>query len=128
VRRIHAAGRIASLIGAEGGHCIADSPAVLRMLYAAGARYLTLTHWDATAWADAATAAPQHDGLTDFGVALVREMNRIGMLVDLSHVSAAAMHDPGRDRAPMIFCHSCAAALNPQRPHGVLRRLRNGGW
>jgi membrane dipeptidase len=132
VRRIHAAGRIASLIGAEGGHCIADSPAVLRMLYAAGARYLTLTHWESTAWADSATAAPQHDGLTDFGMALVREMNRIGMLVDLSHVSAAAMHDAlDATRAPVIFSHSCAAALNPHPrnvPDDVLRRLpANGG-
>jgi membrane dipeptidase len=132
VRRIHSAGRIASLIGAEGGHCIADSPAVLRMLYAAGARYLTLTHWEGTAWADAATAAPEHDGLTDFGVALVREMNRLGMLVDLSHVSAAAMHDAlDATRAPVIFSHSCAAALNPHPrnvPDDVLRRLpANGG-
>ena len=132
VRRIHAAGRIASLIGAEGGHCIADSPAVLRMLYAAGARYLTLTHWDSTAWADSATAAPEHGGLTDFGVALVREMNRLGMLVDLSHVSAAAMHDAlDATRAPVIFSHSCAAALNPHPrnvPDDVLRRLpANGG-
>lgn len=132
VRRIHSAGRIASLIGAEGGHCIADSPAVLRMLYAAGARYLTLTHWEGTAWADAATAAPEHDGLTDFGVALVREMNRLGMLVDLSHVSAAGMHDAlDATRAPVIFSHSCAAALNPHPrnvPDDVLRRLpANGG-
>ncbi|HOC44625.1 MAG TPA: dipeptidase [Thermoanaerobaculales bacterium] len=132
VRRIHAAGRVASLIGAEGGHSIADSPAVLRMLYAAGARYLTLTHWDSTAWADAATAAPQHGGLTDFGAALVREMNRLGMLVDLSHVSAAAMHDAlDASRAPVIFSHSCAAALNPHPrnvPDDVLRRLpANGG-
>ncbi len=132
VRRIHAAGRIASLIGAEGGHCIADSPAVLRMLYAAGARYLTLTHWDSTAWADAATAPPEHDGLTDFGVALVREMNRLGMLVDLSHVSAATMHGAlDATRAPVIFSHSCAAALNPHPrnvPDDVLRRLpANGG-
>ena len=132
VRRIHAAGRVASLIGAEGGHCIADSPAVLRMLYAVGARYLTLTHWESTAWADSATAAPQHDGLTDFGAALVREMNRIGMLVDLSHVSAAAMHDAlDATRAPVIFSHSCAAALNPHPrnvPDDVLRRLpANGG-
>jgi membrane dipeptidase len=132
VRRIHAAGRIASLIGAEGGHCIADSPAVLRMLYAAGVRYLTLTHWENTAWADAATAAPEHDGLTDFGAALVREMNRLGMLVDLSHVSAAAMHDAlDATRAPVLFTHSCAAALNPHPrnvPDDVLRRLpANGG-
>lgn len=132
VRRIHAAGRIASLIGAEGGHCIADSPAVLRMLHAAGTRYLTLTHWDATAWADSATAAPEHDGLTDFGAALVREMNRLGMLVDLSHVSAATMHDAlDASRAPVIFSHSCAAALNPHPrnvPDDVLRRLpANGG-
>jgi len=102
------------------------------MLYAAGARYLTLTHWDATAWADAATAAPKHDGLTDFGVALVREMNRLGMLVDLSHVSAATMHDAlDATRTPVIFSHSCAAALNPHPrnvPDDVLRRLpANGG-
>ncbi len=102
------------------------------MLYAAGARYLTLTHWDATAWADAATAAPKHDGLTDFGMALVREMNRLGMLVDLSHVSAAAMHDAlDATRAPVIFSHSCAAALNPHPrnvPDDVLRRMSaNGG-
>lgn len=132
VRRIHAAGRIASLIGAEGGHCIADSPAVLRMLFAAGVRYLTLTHWENTAWADAATAAPEHDGLTDFGAALVREMNRLGMLVDLSHASAAAMHDAlDATRAPVLFTHSCAAALNPHPrnvPDDVLRRIpANGG-
>jgi membrane dipeptidase len=132
VRRIHSAGRVASLIGAEGGHCIADSSAVLRMLHAAGVRYLTLTHWDSTAWADAATAAPRHDGLTDFGVALVREMNRLGMLVDLSHVSAATMHDAlDATRTPVIFSHSCAAALNPHPrnvPDDVLRRLpANGG-
>jgi membrane dipeptidase len=132
VRRIHADGRIASLIGAEGGHSIADSPAILRMLYATGARYLTLTHWSGTDWADSATAKPEHGGLTEFGRAVVREMNRLGMLVDLSHVSVATMQDAlNATRAPVIFSHSNAAALDPHPrnvPDEVLRRLpENGG-
>jgi membrane dipeptidase len=131
VRRIHSSGRIASLIGAEGGHSIADSPAVLRMLYMTGVRYLTLTHWDSTGWVDSATATPEHDGLTDFGQAVVREMNRLGMLVDLSHVSVASMHEVlDTTRAPVIFSHSSAAALNPHPrnvPDEVLRRLPDNG-
>jgi membrane dipeptidase len=131
VRRIHAAGRIASLIGAEGGHSIAGSPAILRMLYELGVRYLTLTHWTGTGWADAATARPEHGGLTAFGVAVVREMNRIGMLVDLSHVSTACMHDAlDATSAPVIFSHSNAAALNPHPrnvPDDVLRRVADNG-
>jgi membrane dipeptidase len=132
VRRIHASGRIASLIGVEGGHSINDSLAVLRQLYDLGARYMTLTHWDHTAWADAATAAPQLDGLSTFGEAVVREMNRLGMLVDLSHVSAAVMRQVLEiTRAPVIYSHSSAAAINPHPrnvPDEVLHLLpANGG-
>src|SRR5260370_21457491 len=85
VVRIHRAGRIASLMGVEGGHSIGNSLGVLRELYAAGARYMTLTHTRNTEWADSATDAPAHGGLTRFGEEVVREMNRLGMLVDLSH-------------------------------------------
>lgn len=114
VERIHRRGRIASLIGMEGGHSISDSLGALRMTYAAGARYMTLTHWQNTAWADAATDAPEHDGLTDFGVAVVREMNWLGMLVDLSHVSPQTMRDAlSVSEAPVIFSHSGAAGINP---------------
>jgi len=131
VRRIHASGRIASLIGAEGGHCLGDSLAVLRQIYALGVRYLTLTHWDSTAWADAATDTPQLDGLSDFGRAVVREMNRLGMMVDLSHVSADAMNDAiDVTRAPVVFSHSNARALNPHPrnvPDEVLRRVTDNG-
>jgi membrane dipeptidase len=132
VRRIHAAGRIASLIGVEGGHCIDDSLAVLRQLYALGARYMTLSHWQSTAWVDAATAPPQLGGLSPFGEAVVREMNRLGMLVDLSHVSAEAMRDAlAVSRAPVIFSHSGVAAINPHPrnvPDDVLRLITaNGG-
>ncbi|MGD8439144.1 MAG: dipeptidase [Holophagae bacterium] len=130
--RIHADGRIASLIGMEGGHSIANSLAVLRQMYALGARYMTLTHWSNTDWVDAATDAPEHDGLSPFGEIVVKEMNRLGMLVDLSHVSAAAMRDVlDVTRAPVIFSHSSAAALNPHPrnvPDDVLRRMpANGG-
>jgi membrane dipeptidase len=132
VRRIHTAGRIASLIGIEGGHCINNSLAVLRQLFALGARYMTLSHWASTDWVDAATAAPQFGGLSAFGEAVVREMNRLGMLVDLSHVSADAMRDAlAVTRAPVIFSHSCARAINPHPrnvPDDVLRLLpANGG-
>ncbi len=132
VRRIHAGGRIASLIGAEGGHCLDDSLAVLRQLYVLGVRYLTLTHWENTAWADAATDAPQHDGLTDFGRAVVGEMNRLGMIVDLSHVSPRTMADVlAATKAPVIFSHSGALRLNPHPrnvPDDVLRSIaQNGG-
>jgi membrane dipeptidase len=132
VWRIHAAGRIASLIGIEGGHCIDDSLAVLRQLYALGARYMTLSHWHNTNWVDAATAPPEFGGLSPFGEAVVREMNRLGMLVDLSHVSADAMRDAlAVSRAPVIFSHSGVAAINPHPrnvPDEVLRLLpANGG-
>lgn len=132
VRRVHAGGRIASLIGAEGGHCLNDSLAVLRQLYGLGVRYLTLTHWDNTTWADAATDAPQHDGLTDFGRAVVGEMNRLGMIVDLSHVSPRTMADVlAVTRAPIIFSHSGAVRLNPHPrnvPEDILGSVaENGG-
>jgi len=132
VVRIHREGKIASLIGVEGGHSIDSSLAVLRSLYALGGRYMTLTHWDNVPWADAATAAPEHHGLTAFGKAVVREMNRLGMLVDLSHVSAEVMNDAlDVTRAPVIFSHSDAFALNPYPrnvPDEVLARLpENGG-
>jgi membrane dipeptidase len=129
--RIHRDGKIASLIGVEGGHCIDNSLAVLRQLFAVGARYMTLTHWTNTDWVDAATDAPAHDGLSPFGEVVVREMNRLGMLVDLSHVSAATMSDVlDITRAPVIFSHSCAGALNPHPrnvPDDVLKRVASNG-
>jgi membrane dipeptidase len=105
-------GRIASLIGMEGGHSIDSSMAALRMMYALGARYMTLTHSRNTPWADSATDTPASGGLTPFGEAIVHEMNRLGMLVDLSHVSAETMADGIRvSKAPIIFSHSSARAL-----------------
>ena len=132
VERAVKAGKIASLIGMEGGHSIGSSLAVLRQMYDLGARYLTLTHNQNTPWADSATAAPEHNGLTDFGKAVVREMNRIGMLVDLSHVSEKTMHDAlDVSTAPVIFSHSGVrgVAAHPRNvPDSVLRRLpENGG-
>ncbi len=110
--RIHKAGRVASLVGIEGGHQINDSLPALRQMYAAGARYMTLTHARNVPWADSATADPQHGGLTPFGEAVVREMNWLGMLVDLSHVSEDAMKDALRvSQAPVIFSHSGARAV-----------------
>jgi membrane dipeptidase len=127
VERIFAAGRVASLLGAEGGHAIADSLGVLRMLYALGVRYMTLTHNNNVGWADAATDEVDAGGLTDFGRDVVREMQRIGMLVDLSHVSPATMHDTlDVAGAPVIFSHSSALALcdYPRNvPDDVLTRL-----
>ena len=109
VRRIHAGGKIASLIGLEGGHAINDSLAVLRRMYQLGARYMTLTHAKGLRWADSATDIARHNGLTLFGEAVVREMNRLGMLVDLSHTSADTMRDAMRvSEAPIIFSHSSA--------------------
>ena len=112
VRRIHRAGKIACLIGIEGGHQIDNSLSVLREMYALGARYMTLTHSMNTAWADSATDNPAHHGLTPFGKSVVREMNRLGMLVDLSHVSEDSMRDAlAVSRAPVMFSHSSARAL-----------------
>src|ERR1700761_4272786 len=112
VRRIHKAGRIASLIGVEGGNQIADSLSVLRAYHDLGAGYMTLTHAKTIDWGDSATDDPQHDGLTPFGEAVVHEMNRIGMLVDLSHVSEGTMRAALRvSKAPVIFSHSSARAL-----------------
>ncbi|MXP45885.1 membrane dipeptidase [Altererythrobacter luteolus] len=132
VEKAVAEGRIASLMGMEGGHSIGSSLAVLRQTYEIGARYMTLTHSKNTPWADSATDTPQHDGLTDFGKDLVREMNRIGMLVDLSHVSEKTMHDAlDVAKAPVIFSHSGARAINGHArnvPDSVLSRLpENGG-
>ncbi len=132
VRRIHKSGRIACLIGIEGGHQINDSLPVLREMYAAGARYMTLTHSSNTAWADSATDAPKHHGLTAFGREVVHEMNRLGMLVDISHVSAETMHAVlDTAEAPVMFSHSAARAIvdHPRNvPDDVLRLLpRNGG-
>ena len=110
--RIHKAGRIASLIGIEGGHQIDNSMATLRQMYTLGVRYMTLTHTLNTDWADSATANPQHNGLTGFGRAVVGEMNRLGMMVDLSHVSAKTMQDAiAASRSPVMFSHSGARGL-----------------
>ncbi|MBD2840907.1 dipeptidase [Erythrobacter rubeus] len=125
-------GRIASLLGMEGGHSIGSSLAVLRQMYALGARYMTITHSANTPWADSATDEPEHGGLSDFGMDVIREMNRIGMLVDLSHVSEEAMMDAlNVAEAPVIFSHSGARAVNGHArnvPDSVLARLpENGG-
>ena len=130
--RIHKAGRIASLSGMEGGHSINNSLAALRQLYEAGARYMTITHSTNTDWADSATDAPKHGGLTPFGEEVIREMNRLGMQVDLSHVSPDTMKDAlGVAQAPVIFSHSSARAVtdHPRNvPDDVLRLMpRNGG-
>ncbi|MFF8944157.1 dipeptidase [Streptomyces sp. NPDC014864] len=125
-------GRIASLMGAEGGHSIANSLGTLRGLYALGVRYLTLTHNDNVAWADSATDEPGVGGLSAFGREVVREMNRLGMLVDLSHVAATTMRDAlDTASAPVIFSHSSARSVcdHPRNvPDDVLERLpANGG-
>jgi membrane dipeptidase len=132
VRRIHKARKIASLVGIEGGHQINNSLAMLRQMYDAGARYMTLTHSTNTAWADSATDAPAHNGLTPFGIEVVKEMNRVGMLVDLSHVSPDTMRAAlAASQAPVIFSHSSARALvdHPRNvPDDILRLLAaNGG-
>jgi membrane dipeptidase len=129
--RIHRQGRVASLIGMEGGHCIDNNLAVLRQLYNLGARYMTLTHSANTDWADACSDEPTHGGLAPFGEEVVREMNRLGMLVDLSHVSPETMHDAlDVAEAPVIFSHSSArAAMDHVRnvPDDVLQRLSDNG-
>ncbi|MBQ0829560.1 dipeptidase [Streptomyces tagetis] len=127
-----AEGRIASLMGAEGGHSIDESLATLRALYALGVRYMTLTHNDNVSWADSATDEPGVGGLSAFGREVVREMNREGMLVDLSHVAATTMRDAlDTSAAPVIFSHSSARAVcdHPRNvPDDVLERLpANGG-
>ncbi|MEO6360588.1 MAG: dipeptidase [Sphingomicrobium sp.] len=130
--RIHRSGRIASLLGIEGGRQIGGSLAALRQFHALGVRYVTLTHNQTTEWADSATDVPKHGGLAPFGEQVVGEMNRLGMLIDLSHVSPETMHDAIRvTRAPIIFSHSNAYTLNPHPrnvPDEVLRLLpANGG-
>lgn len=132
VERIQRSGKIASLIGVEGGHAIEDSIDNLRRLHQLGAKYMTLTHSDTLAWADAATDEPQHEGLTPFGEEVVREMNRLGMLVDLSHVSPDTMRDALRiSSAPIVFSHSSARAVadHPRNvPDDVLKlTAKNGG-
>ena len=132
VERVFASGKIASMIGMEGDHSIDSSLATLRMFYRLGARYMTVTHSRSTPWADSATGKASSGGLSEFGSEVVREMNWLGMLVDLSHVSPATMHDTlDVVQAPVIFSHSSAKALsNHVRnvPDDVLRRLpENGG-
>lgn len=129
--RIHKQGRIASLIGVEGGHSIDNSLGVLRMLYLLGVRYMTLTHSETLDWADSATDKPLHHGLTPFGEQVVREMNRLGILVDISHVSAETMRHALRvARAPVIASHSSAYALaeHPRNvPDDVLELVKKNG-
>jgi membrane dipeptidase len=131
VERAYADGKIASLMGAEGGHSIASSLGVLRMLYRLGVRYLTLTHNSNVPWADAATDVPRLGGLSPFGRDVVHEMNRLGMLVDLSHTAPGTMHDAlEATSAPVIFSHSCARALvdHPRNvPDEVLTALATNG-
>ena len=132
VERIHRSGKVASMLGIEGGRQIGGSLAALRQFYNLGVRYMTLTHNQTTEWADAGTDEPKHDGLSPFGLEVVKEMNRLGMLVDLSHVSPATMKDAiAASRAPVIFSHSDVYALNPHPrsvPDDVLRLLpANGG-
>ena len=131
IDRIHQSGRIACLLGVEGGHMIENSPAALRTFHDLGARYMTLTHWDNIDWADSATDRPEHYGLTEFGERVVKEMNRLGMFADISHVSADTMRDTLRvTRAPVIFSHSNAFAIDPHPrcvPDDVLRLMPNNG-
>jgi membrane dipeptidase len=131
VERIFKSGRIASLIGMEGGHSIDNSLATLRMFHAVGARYMTLTHSSNIRWADSGTDKPKLGGLSKFGEEVVREMNRLGMLVDLSHTSPDTMRDAIRvSEAPVIFSHSDARALNDHGrnvPDDVLKLLQGDG-
>jgi membrane dipeptidase len=132
VERIHRAGKIASMIGLEGGHMIENSLAVLRQFYRLGVNYMTLTHFSNTAWADAATDSMVHHGLTPFGEAVVREMNWLGMLVDLSHTSDSTMWDVLRvTQAPVIYSHSSSRHFTPHPrnvPDDILKAVaQNGG-
>ncbi len=131
IERIHRRGKIASLIGMEGGYSIDDSLGLLREFHDAGARYMTLTHSTTTSWADSATDAPKWGGLSPFGEDVVREMNRLGMMVDLSHVSEETMMDAMRvSGAPVIFSHSSARAVtaHPRNvPDSVLRLMAEDG-
>jgi membrane dipeptidase len=131
IERIVRAGKIASLIGIEGGVAIENSLAQLRAFYVLGARYMTLTHNTTLDWADAATDSPKHDGLTPFGERVVKEMNRLGMLVDISHVSPATMADALRvSQAPVIASHSSAYAICPSPrnvPDEILKGVKQNG-
>ena len=131
IERIFRGGRIATLMGLEGGSMIGSSLAILRQFYALGIRYMTLTHWLTTRWADAATDAPRHNGLTPFGVEVVHEMNRLGMLVDLSHVSPATMSAAlDATDAPVLFSHSGARSVtdHPRNvPDEILARVSSNG-
>ena len=132
IERERRQGRIASLIGIEGGHSMGNSLGALRAYYDLGVRYMTLTHFHSIDWADSATGETRHDGITPFGEEVVREMNRLGMMVDISHVSEAAMSDVLRvTEAPVVFSHSSARALtNHVRnvPDQTLKQMpENGG-
>jgi membrane dipeptidase len=131
IARIHRSGKIASLIGMEGGYSIADSLGLLREFHDAGARYMTLTHSTTTTWADSATDAPKWGGLSPFGEEVVKEMNRLGMMVDLSHVSEETMLDAIRvSEAPVIFSHSSARAVTDHPrdvPDSVLSLMAEDG-
>ncbi len=131
IQRIHRRGRIASLMGIEGGYSIDDSLGLLREFHEAGVRYMTLTHSRTTTWADSATDAPKWGGLSPFGEQVVKEMNRLGMMVDLSHVSEETMLDAMRvSEAPVIFSHSSARAVTGHArnvPDSVLRLMPEDG-
>lgn len=131
ITRIRQSGKIASLIGLEGGHCIEDSLENLRRLHKLGAGYMTLTHSDTLAWADSATDGAKHHGLSPFGEEVVREMNKLGMLVDLSHVSDETMRDALRiSQAPIIYSHSSARAIakHPRNvPDDILKLVKENG-
>ncbi len=132
IERNFKAGRISCLIGIEGGHAIESSLGALRMFYVLGVRYMTLTHWETTEWADAATDSAKHGGLTPFGEQVVTEMNRLGMLVDLSHVSDGTMMDALRvSKAPVLYSHSSARVISGHVrnvPDSILKLVgENGG-
>jgi len=132
IERIYREGKIASVLAVEGGYMIENSLPVLRLFYKLGVRYMTLTHMRTISWVDSATDFPRHGGLTEFGEEVVKEMNKLGMFIDLTHVSPEAAKDALRiSRAPVIFSHSNALAVNPHPrnvPDDVLRLLaENGG-